>query len=76
MLTPKNLKIINFDTYAANSDGKPVEGTKVFHTLLFNVTQISPEEVTMLIDNDTWWNDNRVIEVNDEQLRYLHDKES
>ncbi len=76
VLTPKNLKIIEFVTCKANSDGEPIKGTEVHRVLLFNQTQISEEQVKELIDADRWEWDNRVTELRKGQLEYLHDKES
>ncbi len=74
MLTSENLRKIEFDTYSCTSEGKPIEGTKIHHILIFNRTQISAEEVNSLINADTYAYDNRVVEVREGQLQYLHDK--
>ena len=74
MLTPKNLKTITFGTSVANSAGEPVRGTEREYTLLFNVTQISVEQVERLIDEDRWEFDARVVEITPQQLKYLADK--
>lgn len=76
MLTPKNLKRIEFDSYTCNSDGNPVKGTKRTVVIMFNVTQISAEEVNQLINNEMYEYDDRVVVLRKEQVKYLHDKES
>lgn len=75
MLTPSNLKVIEFATYTANSDGEPVFGTGQNHSLLFNCTQISEQDLDYITKNGAWRTDNRVVEITKEQLEYLHDKE-
>lgn len=56
-----NLKRVDYGTYASNSDGNPIPGTYREHTVLFNSTRISYEEVMELIDKDMVEYDNRVI---------------
>jgi hypothetical protein len=58
----------------ASSCGEPIEGTEREHTLLFNKTQISVDEVNKLIDEDRWEYDLRVLEVSPQQLKFLQDK--
>lgn len=53
-----------------------VGGVKIPHTVIFNKTQISIDEVEELIDNDIWEFDDRIIELRPKQVKYLEDKEN
>lgn len=50
-------------------------GFDIPQTLLFNITQISEDDVLELIKNDAWEYDDRLIKISSEQLKYLEDKE-
>ena len=67
MLTPSNIYKIDFEEECG--------GVKIPHTVIFNITQISEDEVKKLIRSDSWEYDNRVIDLRPKQLKYLHDKE-
>ena len=73
-LNKESFKVITFSSSIANSDGKPVPGTSRVHNLLFNITQISVEEVNELINNDAWELDDRVIDIPTCILNNLKDK--
>lgn len=45
-------------------------------TVIFNVTQISEEEVRNAINNGIWEEEPRIIEIHPKQLKYLQDKEN
>jgi hypothetical protein len=66
MLTPENIYCIEWV--------EEMGGIRIPHTIIFNKTQISTEEVEDLIDSDGWEFDDRIIEVRSKQLKYLEDK--
>lgn len=72
----KNLQTFEFVTCISDSDGQPVEGTQRGHTLLFNSSQISRDEVLQLVDTGRWEYDDRVVQVTRSQLQFLKDKEN
>ena len=67
MLTSDNIYRIDFDEKCG--------GIWIPHSIIFNITQISEEEVKKLIRNGEWDEDNRVVELKPLQLKYLQDKE-
>lgn len=76
MTLPKsNLRVISFITRMADSDGEAIPGTEKERNLIFNITQISEEEVNTLIQDDAWEFDDRIVSVYSSQLKYLFDKE-
>ena len=50
-------------------------GVVIPHTVIFNITQISEEEVRSLIKRNIWDTDMRIVELRPQQLKYLQDKE-
>lgn len=67
MLTSDNIYTIKF---------KEKFGEHQFsHTIIFNITQISEEEVIKLIESGKWEEDARIIELNPLQLHFIQDKE-
>lgn len=67
MLTPSNIYRIDFQEQWSDNIIIP-------HTLIFNITQISEEEVDNIIKTGTWDQDNRVIVIKPMQIEYLQDK--
>lgn len=68
MLTPDNIYRIDFEeAYGCVTVPK---------TVIFNVTQISEEEVKNAIENGIWEEDPRIIAVHPQQIKYLQDKEN
>ena len=67
MLTPDNIYRTDFEEEFGT--------TKIKHTVIYNITQISEEEVQRLIKRGEWDEDARLIEVKPLQLRFLQDKE-
>lgn len=67
MLTPDNIYKINFDTKYGS--------IWVPHLIIFNITQITEEEVWDLIKSGEWDEDDRIIELRPNQIKYLQDKE-
>lgn len=67
MLTSKNIYRIDFE--------ESFGGVTIPHSIIFNITQISEEEVRELIDRGFWEDDDRVIELRPMQFKYLKDKE-
>lgn len=51
-------------------------GVKIPHTVIFNITQISENEVYDLIDHGTWEECDKIIELRPKQIKYLQDKEN
>ena len=49
---------------------------RIPHSVIFNITQISEEEVRKLIILGEWDEDDRLIELKPLQFRYLQDKEN
>ena len=45
VLPKSNLRIVSFRSALANSDGEPITGFERDHNLVFNITQITSEEV-------------------------------
>ena len=68
------LKVISFETCMHSSSGQKITGTEREHNLLFNTKSISPEQVNYLIEMDMYEYDSRVIDVTNEQLKYLRAK--
>lgn len=68
MLTPDNIYRIDFK--------EEYSGVKIPHTVIFNVTQITEEEVRSLINRGIWYEDFRVVELKPLQLKCLQDKEN
>lgn len=56
-----NIRRIDFETFTCNSDGKPIEGTGMAHSIIFNVDVISGEEVNELINTGMWEYDPRIV---------------
>lgn len=69
-----HLKVVSFETCIYSSSGHKITGTETKHNLLFNNKSISPEKVDYLIEMDMYEYDSRVIDVTDEQLKYLRAK--
>lgn len=67
MLTSDNIYRIDFE--------EDYGGVKIKHTVIYNITQISEEEVQRLIKRGEWDEDVRLVEVKPLQLRFLQDKE-
>lgn len=67
MLTSDNIHRIDFE--------EEYGCTTMRHSVIFNITQISEEEVQKLIVRDEWDEDARLVEVTPLQLKYLQDKE-
>lgn len=68
MLTVNNIYRIDFyESYG---------GVKIPHTVIFNITQISEDEVYDLINHGTWEQCDKIIELRPKQVKYLEDKEN
>ena len=67
MLTSENIYRIDFK--------EEFGGVVIPHMVIFNITQISEEEVRNLIKCGIWYEDARVVELKPLQLKYLQDKE-
>ena len=67
MLTPDNIYRIDFKEKFGEH--------QLSHTIIFNITQISEEEVRKLIEKGNWEEDARIIELNPLQLHFIQDKE-
>ena len=68
MLTSDNIYRIDFEeAYGC---------VTVPRTAIFNITQISEEEVENAINNGIWEEDPRIVAVHPKQLKYLQDKEN
>ena len=63
----KNLCQIQFNTITG--------GKKYPHTVVYNKTQITEDEVYHALWHKTWDIDERIVEVNPGQFKYLLDKE-
>lgn len=78
-LTPKssaeNLRVISFESVLSSSSGHPIVGTERSHNLLYNCTQITEKQVQYLIEMDMYEFDSRVVDLTDEQLKFLRNKE-
>lgn len=70
-----NLRVISFQSVMTSSSGKPIAGTERNHNLLYNCTQITEEEVHELIERDAYEFDPRVVDLSDQQLKMLRNKE-
>lgn len=70
-----NLRVTSFESVMTSSSGEPVRGTERSHNLLWNCTQITEEQVQHLIEMDTYEFDPRVVDLTDEQLKMLRNKE-
>lgn len=67
MLTPNNIHRIDFE--------EDYCGVKIPHTVIFNITQISEDEVYDLINYGIWEECDKIVELRPKQLKYLTDKE-
>lgn len=67
MLTPGNIYKIDFEEECC--------GVKIPHTVIFNITQISEDEVYDLINYGIWEDCDKIVELGPKQLEYLADKE-
>lgn len=67
MLTSDNIYRIDFD--------EKYGSVWIPHSIIFNITQISEEEVKQLIRTGEWDEDTRVVELRPSQFKYLQDKE-
>ena len=56
-----NIRRIDFETFTCNSDGKPIDGTGIAYTIIFNTNVISSEEVNDLINTGMWEYDMRFV---------------
>ena len=74
ILPKDSLRVISYNASIADSDGRPVPGTSRERNLIFNITQISEEEVKLLIENDSWEFDPRIVSVSSAQLKHIKDK--
>ena len=68
MLTPSNIYKIDFEEECC--------GVKIPHTVIFNITQISEDEVYDLINYGIWEDCDKIVELRQKQLKYLEDKEN
>lgn len=68
MLTSDNIYRIDFEEKCG--------GIVMPHSVIFNITQISEEEVRNLITRGEWDEDARLVELKPLQFRYLQDKEN
>lgn len=68
MLTPNNIYRIDFE--------ESYGGVKIPHTVIFNITQISENEVYDLINYGIWEECDKIIELSPKQIKYLEDKEN
>lgn len=68
MLTSDNIYRIDFD--------EKYGGVWIPHSIIFNITQISEEEVKELIRSGEWDEDDRIVELRPKQIKYLQDKEN
>lgn len=67
MLTSDNIYRIDFDSKCGS--------VWIPHSIIFNITQISEEEVRSLIRTGEWDEDDRIVELKPLQFKYLQDKE-
>ena len=67
MLTSSNIYRIDFE--------EDVGGIIIPHSVIFNITQISEDEVQELICRGLWEDDDRIVELRPKQFKYLQDKE-
>lgn len=67
MLTSDNIYRIDFR--------ESVGTIQIPHSVIFNITQISEEEVHKLIASGEWDEDARLVELKPLQFKYLQDKE-
>lgn len=67
MLTSDNIYRIDFEEEYGT--------VRVPHSVIFNITQISAEEVRKLIVSGEWDEDARLVELKPLQFKYLQDKE-
>ena len=67
MLTSDNIYRIDFDEKCGC--------VWIPHSIIFNCTQISEDEVKDLIRTGVWDEDDRVVELRPKQFKYLQDKE-
>ena len=67
MLTSDNIYRIDFE--------ESVGTIRIPHSVIFNITQISEEEVKELIRSSEWDEDDRIVELRPKQIKYLQDKE-
>ena len=66
MLTSDNIYRIDFKSLIGNIE--------IPHSVIFNITQISEEEVRQLITSGEWDEDARLVELKPLQFKYLQDK--
>lgn len=67
MLTSDNIYRIDFK--------ESIGQIQIPHSVIFNITQISEEEVQRLITSGEWDEDARLVELKPLQFKYLQDKE-
>jgi hypothetical protein len=67
MLTSDNIYRIDFKELIGQ--------IQIPHSVIFNITQISEEEVQRLITSGEWDEDARLVELKPLQFKYLQDKE-
>lgn len=67
MITPENIYRIDFE--------EEYGCVAVPKTVIFNVTQISEEEVRNAIKSGIWGEDARIVVIHPWQLKFLQDKE-
>lgn len=68
MLTSDNINCIHFE--------EEFGGITIPHLVIFNITQISQDEVYDLINYGIWEDCDKVVELRPSQLKYLQDKEN
>ena len=68
MLTLDNICRIDFE--------ESFGGITIPHSVIFNITQISEDEVYNLINYGVWEDCDKIIELKPKQIKYLEDKEN
>ena len=68
MLTSDNIYRIDFE--------EDFGGITIPHSIIFNITQISEEEVNDMINYGLWEECDKIVELRPNQIKYLQDKEN
>lgn len=67
MLTSDNIYRIDFEEECGC--------VTIPHSIIFNITQISEDEVCELINYGIWEDCDKIVELRPKQIKYLQDKE-
>lgn len=67
----KNIQVIEAEFLSSDSDGNPIPGTEHIATIIYNLENISEEEVCQLMYNDRFRFDSRILVTDPDRLAHI-----